>query len=203
MNVAKTFVMLSILTYMGKVVKADETGDLTSAKVIPDVLSGVDLTHGVHLTVKYGDVTVDTKGLSLTRAQTASAPSVEITDLVGNLLSTLKLQESSLYTLVISDPDAPSPAMPSSREFLHWLVINAPGGDLTKGTEVEPYTGPTPPAGTHRYVVSLFLQPDSGVIRVPKPASRNRFRTKAFAEQYGLGDPVQAGYFTVAAPGFE
>ncbi len=25
MNVAKTFVMLSILTYMGKVVKADET----------------------------------------------------------------------------------------------------------------------------------------------------------------------------------
>ena len=68
------------------------------------MLSGVDLTHGVHLTVKYGDVTVDTKGLSLTRAQTASAPSVEITDLVGNLLSTLKLQESSLYTLVISDP---------------------------------------------------------------------------------------------------
>ncbi len=41
------------------------------------------------------------------------------------------------------------------------------------------------------------------MLQVPKPASRNRFRTKAFAEQYGLGDPVQAGYFTVAAPGFE
>lgn len=68
------------------------------------MLSGVDLTHGVHLTVKYGDVTVDTKGVRLARAQTASAPSVEITDLVGNLLSTFKLQESSLYTLIISDP---------------------------------------------------------------------------------------------------
>lgn len=68
------------------------------------MLSGLDLTHGVHLTVKYGDITVDTKGVPLTRAQTASAPSVEITDLVGNLLSTLKLQETSLYTLIISDP---------------------------------------------------------------------------------------------------
>ena len=78
--------------------------DLTSAKVIPDVLSGIDLTHGVHLTVKYGDVTVDTKGIRLTRAQTASAPSVEITNVVGNILTKLKLQESSLYTLIISDP---------------------------------------------------------------------------------------------------
>ena len=41
------------------------------------------------------------------------------------------------------------------------------------------------------------------MLQVPTPASRNRFHTKAFAEQYGLGDPVQAGYFTVAAPGFE
>ena len=78
--------------------------DLTTSGVIPDVLSGVDLTHGVHMTVEYGNVTVDSKGVSLTRSQTLSAPSVEITDLVGNLLSTLQLQEKSLYTLIISDP---------------------------------------------------------------------------------------------------
>ena len=31
---------------------------------------------------------------------------------------------------------------------------------------VEPYSGPTPPAGVHRYVVSLFLQPGSSRIDV-------------------------------------
>lgn len=31
---------------------------------------------------------------------------------------------------------------------------------------VEPYANPTPPAGVHRYVVSLFLQPGSNKINV-------------------------------------
>ena len=69
-----------------------------------DVLNGVDTSHGVQLKVTYGDVSVDSKGVRLTRAQTASAPSVEVSDLVGNLLSKLKLQESSLCTLIICDP---------------------------------------------------------------------------------------------------
>ena len=57
---------------------------------------------------------------------------MQVTDLLGNLLSKLKLQPSNSYTLVMSDPDAPSPAMPTSREFLHWLVTNAPEGDISK-----------------------------------------------------------------------
>lgn len=78
--------------------------DLTDAKVIPDVLNGVDTSHGVQIQLKYGDTTVDSKGIRLTKAETASAPSVDITDVVDNLLSKLKLQESSLFTLIISDP---------------------------------------------------------------------------------------------------
>ena len=61
---------------------------------------------------------------------------MQVTDLVGNVLSKLdplKLQADTKYTLVLSDPDAPSPAMPTSREFLHWIVTNAPFGDITKG----------------------------------------------------------------------
>ena len=93
---------------------------------------------------------------------------------------------------------------------------------------VEQYAPPTPPAGVHRYVVSLFLQPGSIEVRhcmahvlrlmrqkpgerplltlhlrmqVPMPTQRSHFSTAAFAAQYGLGEPVAATYFTVAAPG--
>ena len=31
------------------------------------------------------------------------------------------------------DPDAPSRAKPSRREFLHWLVVNIPGNDIGQG----------------------------------------------------------------------
>ncbi|CAL4974063.1 unnamed protein product [Urochloa decumbens] len=31
------------------------------------------------------------------------------------------------YTLVLVDPDAPSPSNPSLREYLHWMVVDIPG----------------------------------------------------------------------------
>ena len=31
------------------------------------------------------------------------------------------------YTLMMVDPDAPSPQRPTIRSFLHWLVTNIPG----------------------------------------------------------------------------
>lgn len=39
----------------------------------------------------------------------------------------------ALYSLALSDPDAPVPTNPTAREWLHWLVINAPGDDLGNG----------------------------------------------------------------------
>lgn len=32
-----------------------------------------------------------------------------------------------------SDPDAPSRAEPTFREWHHWLVVNIPGTDISKG----------------------------------------------------------------------
>ena len=40
-------------------------------------------------------------------------------------------------------------------------------------------------------------------LQVPTPAERSHFNTATFAARYGLGEPVAALYFTVAAPGFE
>ncbi|CAL8466753.1 g6289 [Coccomyxa elongata] len=181
----------------------DDTADLTAAGVIPDVLTGVDPVNGLKLDIKYGDTPVTSKGVRLPRSEVSAVPSIQVTDLLGNVLSKLKLQPSSSYTLILSDPDAPSPAMPTSHEFLHWLVTNAPDGDISQAQVVLPYVPPTPPAGVHRYVFSLFQQPNGAAIDVPTPASRARFNTQNFAAQYNLGEPVAAAYFTVAAPGFD
>ncbi|KAM1242624.1 hypothetical protein ACFX2G_034960 [Malus domestica] len=32
-----------------------------------------------------------------------------------------------LYTLVMTDPDAPSPSEPNMKEWIHWIVFDIPG----------------------------------------------------------------------------
>lgn len=64
------------------------------------------------------------------------------------------------YALALVDPDAPSPAEPSARSFLHWLVVNIPGSAIEDGQTVRSYLGAFPPAGTgaHRYFFVLMEQ---------------------------------------------
>ncbi|XP_008782387.1 protein MOTHER of FT and TFL1 homolog 1-like [Phoenix dactylifera] len=105
---------------------------------------------------------------------------------------------SDLYTLVTIDPDAPSPSEPTMREWLHWVVVNIPGGtDPSQGEEVVPYMGPRPPVGIHRYVLVLFRQKSrfSMGMGLSLPASRANFNTRAFAAHHDLGLPVAAVYF--------
>jgi len=47
----------------------------------------------------------------------------------------------SLYTLSLTDPDAPSRADPKFREWWHWLVVNIPGSDISKGEAILQYVG--------------------------------------------------------------
>ena len=53
-----------------------------------------------------------------------------------------------------ADPDAPSRANPTYREWRHWLVANIPGCDVSKGETIVTYFGAGPPQGTglHRYI---------------------------------------------------
>jgi len=70
----------------------------------------------------------------------------------------------SLYTIVIIDPDAPSPDQPVMSEWLHWLLVNVRGSDLSSGDLggllLASYAPPTPPqnTGPHRYVLSIYEQ---------------------------------------------
>lgn len=51
----------------------------------------------------------------------------------------------SSYTVVMVDPDAPSPTHPKFRSWLHWLVTAIPPGDPQRGEELESYMGPVRP----------------------------------------------------------
>ncbi len=46
-----------------------------------------------------------------------------------------------LWPQVMSDPDAPSAANPYYGEYVHWLAVNAEGGDVAAATQAVPYTG--------------------------------------------------------------
>ena len=84
------------------------------------------------------------------------------------------------YTLLMSDPDA------EAKSWLHWLITNIPGdGDISQGQLVVAYGKPSPPSGTHRYIFTLYEQPE-GSIMVAPPQERGNFNVTAFEQQFGL-----------------
>ncbi|XP_057519789.1 protein MOTHER of FT and TFL1 isoform X1 [Amaranthus tricolor] len=100
------------------------------------------------------------------------------------------------YTLVMTDPDAPSPSEPSMREWVHWIVADIPGGSSPScGKEVISYVGPRPPVGIHRYILVLFEQKQELGTSVEPPTARAHFNTRFFAARHGLGLPVAIVYF--------
>ncbi|KAJ4973538.1 hypothetical protein NE237_006712 [Protea cynaroides] len=102
---------------------------------------------------------------------------------------------NELFTLVMTDPDAPSPSEPTMRELVHWIVVNIPGGtNPSRGIEIMPYSNPRPHLGIHRFIFVLFKQ-KSVLNGVEPPHPRNNFNTRAFANELQLGVPVATVYF--------
>lgn len=115
----------------------------------------------VKMKIQYADVghlsPLDGTILGIEGAQ--SAPEVFLDNLVG-----AGSYEQEYYTLIMTDPDAPSRLKPDLREFVHWVVVNVDSlaGDVSGGEEVAAYLGPAPPysSGLHRYVFTLYKQKD-------------------------------------------
>ncbi|KAJ3694267.1 hypothetical protein LUZ60_009747 [Juncus effusus] len=100
----------------------------------------------------------------------------------------------AFFTLVMVDPDAPSPSEPNLREYLHWLVTDIPiHTEASFGNEITQYERPRPERGIHRFIFVLFQQ--SRRQTVYAPGWRQNFCTRDFAELYNLGSPVAALYF--------
>ncbi|XP_021753088.1 protein FLOWERING LOCUS T-like [Chenopodium quinoa] len=160
---------------------------LEIGRVIGDVLD--PFNRSVTLRVSYNNRIVTTGG-EFRPSQVDSQPRVEVG---GDDLRTF-------YTLVMVDPDAPSPSNPHLREYLHWLVTDIPGTTgATFGQEVVCYESPRPSQGIHRFVFVLFQQ--LGRQTVYAPGWRPNFITRDFAELYNLGLPVAAVYFNCQREG--
>ncbi|KAH7434104.1 hypothetical protein KP509_06G000200 [Ceratopteris richardii] len=169
---------------------------LEKGKIMPDVTPNL-ADELVDMRVLYKEVEI-ANGLGMRKAQTQIKPHVELHGPSAG-------SEKEQYTLLMVDPDAPSPSKPTFRNFLHWLVVNVPGSTAPSqeiwktGHEQVPYMGPAPPEGHHRYVFLLFKQ--SGGVKAEDVSKERRksFDVEAFAKTHKLGSPVAGLYFIASA----
>ncbi|KAM7284381.1 protein D2 [Ixodes scapularis] len=156
-------------------------------QVVPDVIDTVP--PGV-VQVSYDTVVVD-MGNTLTPTQVQRQPNVSY-----------PADPNRLYTLCMTDPDAPSRQSPKYREWHHWLVVNIPGVNVPQGEVLSEYVGSGPPKGTglHRYVFVVYKQPgrltcDEKRLTNRSGDHRGEFKIREFAKKYQLGEPVAANFY--------
>ncbi|KAF7633201.1 hypothetical protein Mgra_00007391 [Meloidogyne graminicola] len=157
--------------------------------IVPDVIpkapeKRIRLTFDSGVEAKLGNV--------LTPTQVKNPPKI-----------TWEAEDGVLYTLVMTDPDAPSRADPKFREWHHWLVVNIPGNDVAKGEVLSEYVGSGPPklTGFHRYVFLVYRQ--NGKIHDSKHGhltnrsgeKRGCWKVHEFAKKHGLGDPIAGNFY--------
>jgi len=174
----------------------DETQE--SSRLVPDVI-GSRFDESVPLEVRYpawvrssmnmkdirsfGDTPTEGAGLlrqvgiKVTPTQVRDAPKVYWEPAAAGAadndpLAAAPDEQLKYYALALVDADAPSPAEPSSRSWVHWLVVNIPGNELVSGTTLRPYVGAFPPAntGAHRYFF-LLMEQRSGEQRFARGAA--------------------------------
>ncbi|XP_011182662.1 protein D3 [Zeugodacus cucurbitae] len=183
------YLLLLSLFSMAHAADSDITKFMKHLEVIPDLI-----TEGPKdfLNVNYDSGVVADKGVELTPTQVKHQPKVEWTSESAD----------TYYTLIMTDPDAPSRAKPEMREWHHWLVVNIPGNALDKGEVLSEYIGSGAPkdTGLHRYVFLLYKQPkklEFSEIHLTNTSAKGRekFSTKNFADKYGLGIPVAGNFF--------
>ncbi|XP_061359472.1 protein VERNALIZATION 3-like [Gastrolobium bilobum] len=156
---------------------------LVLGRVIGDILD--PFTSSVSLRIVYNNNNTEAINCGeLKPSQIVNQPRVEVG---GHDFRTF-------YTLIMVDPDAPSPCDPNQREYLHWLVSNIPATTGPSfGQEIVNYESPRPISGIHRITFVLFQQLSRQIVDAPR--SRTNFKTREFAEANNLGLPVAAVYF--------
>jgi len=174
--------------------------------IIPDVID--DFTPNTLVQLKYPCGKEVSLGASLKPSETQAEPEIQIVP---------DGEDDATYTLVLTDPDAPSREDPKWSEFCHWIItdLKAPTPEAIaaaseevatfvkkdQGKTIVKYMGPAPPpkTGKHRYVFLLFKNGAKSPTEGPKERKMwgndtPRTGVKQWAEKNGL-TPVGANYF--------
>lgn len=125
------------------------------AGIVPEVIDRAPMSY---VSVKYNMMAQVGLGNELTPTQVRYQPEV-LWPVFGNTSATL-------YTLMMVDPDVPTPTVGSKGTIVHWLVGNVKGNDIMTGWSVADYIGAGPPLGSwyHRYIFLVFQQPTDRLI---------------------------------------
>nr|XP_018906025.1 PREDICTED: protein D2-like [Bemisia tabaci] len=196
-GVHKIFSIVVLLEFISIFVQSSESDNyisalLTKTKIIPDVL---DVAPQNELKIKYGAQSVKF-GTLLLPTVVHEAPS----------FVDWPYDPKAFYTLIMTDPDAPSTSNPYNREWQHWVVGNIPELRVDLGEVLTPYIGAIHPKGDglHRYVFTVYHQHGkvnfTDLILDERPADvfRANFSTRDFASRYNFGDPHAVNYFIVS-----
>lgn len=142
----------------------------TKHKIVPDVIDKF-ATHGL-LTIEYSKDNEVTLGNTLKVKDTQHKPTIQLTLNSSNQEEDVLIEQEDRFTLILTDPDAPSNKDHKWSQYLHWIVTDLPLNtselkdslstiiDFSKGNEIVSYEGPEPPesTGKHRYVFLLYKQ---------------------------------------------
>lgn len=182
---------------------------LTKSEVIPTVIHDKTFSSKGFLTIKYDSGKEVALGNSIKPSEAQSRPRIDfMLNLPSGNAASFKIAPSDKFTLVVTDPDAPTRGDEKWSEYCHYLATDVTlnpfdpdnagkaEGQLStvdlKGQDTMPYVGPGPPPGTgkHRYVFLLYKQTKG---TPPPPSGRPNWGTGVkgsgaaeYAQKYGL-----------------
>jgi len=177
-------------------------GRVYQNKVIPDLLPDLGPTSPLSLTIASQLIE---PGSMLEPKNLAKSPHLTFQPFAHASQPTLTDRNpSGLYTLLVVDPDNPSPETQSFSQRLQYLKSDIPLSILTgeinifsgKGQNLLPWEPPAPERGSgrHRYVFILLQQPSSSpvssILQVP---ARENFNFRDFMTEEGYANTSIVG----------
>ncbi|RHZ47222.1 YbhB/YbcL family Raf kinase inhibitor-like protein [Aspergillus thermomutatus] len=163
------------------------TQSLAQASLTPGLLPFLpqDFNPTTQLDVSFNDRPVSFGNL-LRAGECKTAPTVSFSKENDSASSTS-------YTLLLVDPDAPTPDDPKFAFWRHWVVSGLKAGQANGGTALTEYLGPGPKDDSrpHRYLFLLFREPAGFALAKEDVGgegftARRSFQVAEWVERHGL-----------------